>query len=262
MGADVLKYGGNNSVFNVMFNPANMNKENVSQAGQEIYDVYKETGNNNIMPRVAPYYINQKGNKVMLDTNQIAEYQRISGATIETAMDEIMDDSKYQNASADEKASIIKNIVDYSYNYAREKVLGIDMPSTYDNANKYVNAGGNLGDYYLNQKEANYSMQNPEKYKVNSQIGNYDDYAKWSNDIKNIKANTTNDKVETINYIDSLPLSLPQKAMFIKQYYPKFNTYNNEIINYVDENVPDYNDKVEILTKLGFKVDNNGNVRW
>ena len=258
MGADVLKYGGNNSVFNVMFNPANMNKENVSQAGQEIYDVYKETGNNNIMPRVAPYYINQKGNKVMLDTNQIAEYQRISGATIETAMDEIMDDSKYQNASADEKASIIKNIVDYSYNYAREKVLGIDMPSTYDNANKYVNAGGNLGDYYLNQKEA----KNPEKYKVNSQIGNYEDYSKWSNDIKNIKANTTNDKVETINYIDSLPLSLPQKAMFIKQYYPKFNTYNNEIINYVDENVPDYNDKVEILTKLGFKVDNNGNVRW
>ena len=262
MGADVLKYGGNNNVFNVMFNPANMNKENVSQAGQEIYDVYKETGNNNIMPRVAPYYINQKGNKVMLDTNQIAEYQRISGATIETAMDEIMDDSKYQNASADEKASIIKNIVDYSYNYARDKVLGIDMPSTYDNANKYVNAGGNLGDYYLNQKEANYSMQNPEKYKVNSQIGNYEDYSKWSNDIKNIKANTTNDKVETINYIDSLPLSLPQKAMFIKQYYPKFNTYNNEIINYVDENVPDYNDKVEILTKLGFKVDNNGNVRW
>lgn len=262
LGSEILKYGGKNNFFNVMLNPANVNKENVSKAGQEIYDVYQATGDKNIMPKVAPYYINQKGEKTVLTPNQIAEYQKISGAIIESSVDDIMNDPKYNELSDIEKASVIKNIVDYSYNYARDKVVGINMPSTYDNANKYVNAGGNVGDYYLNQKEVNYSLQYPEKYKVNSQIGNYDDYSKWSNDIKNIKANTKNDKVETINYIDSLPLSLPQKAMFIKQYYPSFNTYNNEIINYVDENVPDYNDKVEILTKLGFKVDNNGNVRW
>ena len=262
MGADVLKYGGKNNIFNVMFNPANVNKENVSKAGQEIYDVYKATGDSSIMPRVAPYYINKNGEKTILNSKQIAEYQKISGSVIEKSMNEIMNDPKYKNASDTEKASIIKNIVDYSYNYARDKVLGIDMPSEYNKANQFVNGGGNVGDYYLNSKEINYSLENPERYKVISQITDYDSYNKYSNDITELRKNTTNDKEETINYIDSLDLSLPQKAMMIKLYCKTFNTYNTEIINYIDESVPDYNDKVEILTKLGFSIDNDGNVRW
>ena len=262
LGQDILKYGGKNKLLNVFLNPANVNKTNISKVGQEIYDVYNATGDNTIMPRVAPYYINSKGQKTELTSKQVAEFQRTSGAMIEKSVADIMNDPKYKNASDTEKANIIKNIVNYSYNYARKQVLGIDMPSDYNKANQYLNAGGNIGEYYLNQKEANYAIDNPERYKVVESITSYDKYQKYASDITEIRNNTSNDKEETINYINSLDLSLPQKAMMIKLYYKTFNTYNTEIINYVDETVSNFNDKKEILEKLGFTVDNDGNVRW
>ena len=78
--------------------------------------------------------------------------------------------------------------------------------------------------------------------------------------INNIKANTKNDKAETIEYINSLKMSIPQKAMFIKQYY-KFNDYNEEIIRYIDNQNISYAEKEAILRELGFNVD-GGHVSW
>lgn len=50
--------------------------------------------------------------------------------------------------------------------------------------------------------------------------------------------------------------------MFLRQYYSTYDNYNNEIVNYVDNLDMDYEDKVEILQSLKFKVDKNGNVTW
>ena len=70
------------------------------------------------------------------------------------------------------------------------------------------------------------------------------------------------DKTQTIKYINSLNLNIPQKAMLIKQYYPSFNDYNAEIINYVNNLDIKREDKITILKELNFKVDSNGNVSW
>ena len=60
LGNEIKKYGGDNNFFNVFINPANMNKGELSKAGEEIYNLYKETGDTTIFPRTAPYYINDK----------------------------------------------------------------------------------------------------------------------------------------------------------------------------------------------------------
>ena len=78
---------------------------------------------------------------------------------------------------------------------------------------------------YNSLDEMDYAKNNSAKYKVITQIASYDKYQQYKDKIKDIKANTKNDKAETIEYINSLKMSIPQKAMFIKQYY-KFNDYN------------------------------------
>ena len=70
-------------------------------------------------------------------------------------------------------------------------------------------------------------------------------------------------KEKVISYINSLDLSIPEKAILIKATNTfKFNDYNLAIIEYVDGLDISYSDKVSILEELDMKVDSEGNVKW
>lgn len=261
MGREIQKYGGKNNIFNVFLNPANVSTENISKSAEEIYRLYQETGDATIMPRVAPYYINNDGEKITMNSSQRAEYQKISGSIIEENVENLLDNSDYEKLSDEDKSSIIKSIVDYSYNKAREEVLGLEMSSTYNKINKYTEQGGNVSDYYLHKEEINYALDNPEKYITITQITDYDNYLEYKDKIDEIRDNTDNKKEATINYINSLKLSIPQKAIFIKLYYNSFNDYNEQIVNYINQNVSSMDEKKLILKNLGFTI-RDGRVYW
>lgn len=261
MGREIQKYGGNNNIFNVFLNPANVSTENISESAGEIYRLYQETGDATIMPRVAPYYINKDGEKITMNSSQRAEYQKISGNIIEENVGNLLDNYDYKKLSDEDKSSIIKSIVDYSYNKAREEVLGLEMSSTYNKVNKYTEQGGNVSDYYLHKEEINYALDNPKKYTTITQITNYDNYLEYKDRIDDIRDNADNKKEATINYINSLKMSIPQKAMFIRLYYSSFDDYNEQIVNYVNQNVSSMDEKILILTELGFTIE-DGRVYW
>lgn len=261
MGREIQKYGGNNNIFNVFLNPANVSTENISESAGEIYRLYQETGDATIMPRVAPYYINKDGEKITMDSSQRAEYQKISGNIIEENVGNLLDNYDYKKLSDEDKSSIIKSIVDYSYNEAKEEVLGLEMSSTYNKVNKYTEQGGNVSDYYLHKKEINYALDNPKKYTTITQITDYDNYLEYKDKIDDIRDNADNKKEATINYINTLKMSIPQKAMFIRLYYSSFDDYNEQIVNYINQNVSSIDEKKLILTELGFTI-RDGRVYW
>lgn len=257
MGREIQKYGGKNNIFNVFLNPANVNTENISTSAAEIYRLYKTTGDKTIMPRVAPYYINKNGEKTIMTSQQRTEYQKIAGGIIESNIKKMINDSKYINLSDVEKAEMINKIVNYSYNKARKDVLGMEMSDTYNKINLYTNDGGNVSDYYLNKDEIDYSYQYPEKYKTIKQITTYDKYLTYQNEISNIKdryENTNQRKNAVVNYVNSLELSIPQKAMLIRMNYSSFNSYDNQIIEYINSQDLTIKEKEDILSKLGFKI--------
>ena len=259
LGREIQRYGGKNNLFNVFLNPANVNTENVSESAKEIYRLYKETGDTTIMPRVAPYYINQNGEKITLDAQQKAEYQKISGEIIETSVKELLTNSSYKNMNDSEKSDIINKIVNYSYNKAREEILDIPMSNEYNKINQYIEDGGKVSDYYLNKEEIDYSYNYPDKYKTIKQITTYDKYLTYQEKIDTLKDkydNTTQRKNEVIKYVNTLKLSIPQKAMLIKLNYSSFDTYNTQIINYINNQKMSKEEKQEILTKLGFTIRN------
>lgn len=262
MGREIQKYGGNNNIFNVFFNPANVSTENISESAGEIYRLYQETSDATIMPRVPDYkYKDKDGNEVILNSSQRAEFLKISGNVIEENVGNLLDNSDYEKLSDEDKSSIIKSIVDYSYNKAREEVLGLEMSSTYNKVNKYTEQGGNVSDYYLHKEEINYALDNPEKYTTITQITNYDNYLEYKDRIDDIRDNADNKKEATINYINSLKMSIPQKAMFIRLYYSSFDDYNEQIVNYINQNVSSMDEKILILTELGFTIE-DGRVYW
>ena len=162
LGREVEKYGGENNIFNIFFNPANISKGKVSESAKEIYDVYQATKDKTIMPRSAPNDLsmtitNKKGEKkkkeLSLDNKDKSEFLKISGGIIDDNVKKLKDNKYYKKLDDDEKALVIKEIVDYSYNKAKADLLDIDMSevSGYKTVTKKLKGGMALYDYYAQE---------------------------------------------------------------------------------------------------------------
>ena len=288
MGREIQKYGGKNNIFNVFLNPANVSTENISESAEEIYRLYKETGETDVMPRVAPYYINQKGEKIMMTGKDRVEYQKISGEIIEDNIKKLINNASYSNMSDSDKANVVKDIVNYSYNIAKKDVLGLELSNTYQKAYEYSEIG-DIGDYYTFKESIDNTDKDTKKVSItkflidsdlnNEQLaylyGNYyssdkvlnalvqsnipiKEYIKFNSETfesdyyTNGKTVPNSRKNKVIKYINSLNLSIPQKAMLIKMEYSSFKQYDNQIVKYVNNIDCSSYDKKVILKTIGF----------
>ena len=59
-------------------------------------------------------------------------------------------------------------------------------------------------------------------------------------------------KKKVIQYVNSLNLSIPQKAILIKMEYSSYDNYNNQIVNYINGLNKTINDKKVLLKSIGF----------
>lgn len=222
MGREIQKYGGKNNLFNVFINPANVSTENISKSGQEIYRIYKETGDKTVMPRTVDYYINNKGEKIVLTNKQREEYQKISGQIIEENIEKLLNDSNYKKLSDKEKAEVISNIVNYSYNKAKQDVLGLEMSNQYNKVNEWLSQGKELYSYYSNKKANDYYLENPEKYAAITSVVDFEDYSKYLKEVNEIKEKYQGEqysqyrKQAVLKYVNQLPYSKAEKMILYK----------------------------------------------
>ena len=78
------------------------------------------------------------------------------------------------------------------------------------------------------------------------------DSQEFTTDYKNGKAVTNSKKNKLINYVNSLNLSIPQKAYLIKSQYSSYDSYNKQIVNYVNSQNLSKFDKATLLKSIGF----------
>lgn len=127
-----------------------------------------------------------------------------------------------------------------------------DVLSNYNEVqikNNYASVGNRQ--YYKNNKNEWQKVDNTtSKYKIATQITSYDKFLNYDNEIKKIKENSTNKKVAIINYVNSLELSIPQKAMLIKMNYSSFDNYDGEIRKYIDSKNLTNKEKQELYKDL------------
>ena len=267
LGRKIQKYGGKNDLFNVFFNPANVNGENISESAKEIYRIYQVTSDKTIFPRVPEYtYKNVNGEKIVLSSRQRSDFQKTSGEIVETSVANLLQNEQYNKLSDEDKASVIKDIVDYAYNKGRLDIIGIPMSKKYDKINEYTDNGGTITNYYLNKEEVDYSLKYPSQYKYMTSITDYNTYKKYKDNIDNIRKKakalpTQTRKVKVINYVNGLDLDTTQKAMLIKNWYKGFDDYNSQIINYVNSLELTKNEKQSVLKEMGFKI-KGGRIYW
>ena len=69
-------------------------------------------------------------------------------------------------------------------------------------------------------------------------------------------------KRKVFEYINSMPIEFEQRLVLAKLQYPSYNEYNPTIIEYLNNSEMTYEQVETLLTKMDFKVDENGNIRW
>lgn len=298
LGNEIQKYGGNNNLWNVMFNPANTNKGQLSKAGEEIYNIYKETGDKTIFPRTAPYYINNNNEKVTMTAEQRSSFQTISGKYVENSLNSLLSDKDYKKLSSEEKANIINEIVSDSYSKAKYDVLKIDSKEYEKLRSTLKNVSS--ASYYSYKFKTREMKKDSKKIEVlvNSNYNNkektalYEQYILSSTDkkypiikeagidinqyLKYKQQEFTSDKEDdgtlegkTIsgskkekvwNYIEGMNISYTQKLILYSLEYAPSDSQKIQIINYIESlSGKTKQEKLDILSQFkGFTIYKDG----
>lgn len=185
-------------------------------------------------------------------------YKSINKSKIDEMIDLDMNSTKYRNYRDDLSKAGKKTAqkMDYINN------LDVSIEKKNIMASGLLRKNVDMSDYndYGSYEEFNYAMKNPEEYKKITMITDYDNYKKIMKNINEIESDIDKNgnsvsgskKKKVISYINSLNLSIPQKAMLIKSQYSNFKQYDKQIFEYVNGQDMDFMSKATVLKKVGF----------
>jgi hypothetical protein len=131
--------------------------------------------------------------------------------------------------------------------------------------------GITANDYWSSKEEYDYAYDYPGKYGVAKALGGYDTFKTFRESLNEIESDKNrigesingSRKRKVVEYINSLNADYYTKILLLKYEYPADDRYNGEIIDYLNSREDlSYQETVEILTELGFKVTEDGTVRW
>lgn len=108
---------------------------------------------------------------------------------------------------------------------------------------------------YDSLEEMDFAIKNESTYNTIRIITDYDTYSNYKEEISKIKSNYGTDKQKkraVVDYINDLPLSEGQKAVFIKLNYTSIDDNNRIIVDYINSLDKTENEKIAIFEKLGF----------
>lgn len=131
--------------------------------------------------------------------------------------------------------------------------------------------GITASEYWSNKEEYDYAVEKPEKYAVAKSVGGYKTFRNVSKDLYDIKADKDSSgksisgsrKNKVLDYINGLDLDYGEKIILFKSEYNADDTYNWDIIDYLNSREDiSYEEMETILKELGFEVSSDGTITW
>lgn len=180
------------------------------------------------------------------------------------------------------KNILINNIVDRKENVDMEKYSDFSGYEEFDFYTKYPEKHNFLMENNISYKDYNasddsrdaynWAFNNPEKYTLSKAISkDVVAYRGITKGLYNIRADKDSNgktiigsaKAKKLDYINKLDIDYGEKLVLFKSEYNSDDTYNYEIIDYLNsrEDIT-YEEQETILKQLGFTVTADGNIYW
>lgn len=253
-------------------------REDISTAiDEEIKALYRQTGDTGLIPSIPYNYINYDGAKYEMSAEEYTEFKKAYGQNSLALMKKLFDTETYKNASSEEKAELVNKVYDYARDEAKKAYFakyGVDFTNAESKEKgEYYKENSIKGaiDNDMMPDEYEFYTENPEKYAVAKAVGGYDSYRTYSKELYNIKADKDSNgksisgsrKEKVLDYINNLDIDYGEKIILFKSEYNADDTYNYEIVEYLNSRDDiSYEEMETILKELGFKVDSKGNISW
>ena len=106
--------------------PYNTYPDSYGKTAEKIYDLYKTTGDKEVIPRSAPKNFSVKGHKYSFTQKQKQEFQRDMGQASAEMLDIFFKSKEYQKLNDAQKVDVIKSIYGYSAKLAKFNVVKND----------------------------------------------------------------------------------------------------------------------------------------
>lgn len=224
--------------FNAFFMPSNNSQINIDETTQELEELYDLTGNKSVLPKTIDNSIqlDDKSKKV-LTTKEKNQIQKDYGSLVLENYNKLKNNKDYQNMNDEDKAEVIANIYSYSKSKAiADNIEGKSLSSTYKTAQKAVDSGYSIADYYATKKynsnqEANTTSttkkEERNRYQEVAQYGiSGSDFDKFKSFVSSVKSDkdangntiSGSKKNKIIAYINGMPLSAVQKQKLYEDY--------------------------------------------
>jgi hypothetical protein len=115
-GEKILEQGGKQGIskaLNVFLNPSLVSNTTSSKVTNEIYDLYKKTGESDVIPSKMP-----DG----LDTKQKREFKITFGKSVGSSLSRLINSSAYTNASDVKRVKMISREINDQYEKTKDKM--------------------------------------------------------------------------------------------------------------------------------------------
>ena len=262
--------------FETFIAPYSKREDIATAIDSEIKSLYRMTGDDGLIPSIPYNYVNYKNEKYEMSAKEYTAYKETYGQTAYNLLGELFDTETYQYASDEDKAEMVNKVYDYARDLAKQEFLtrkGVNYTNATKDGEAYYREDGIKGAIENNMTLDEYAFyrEYPERYAVAKSVGGYEKYKTYSSELYDIKADkdesgksiTGSRKEKVIDYINNLDADYGEKIILFKSEYKADDTYNYEIIDYLNNRDDiSYEEMEAILKELGFTVKADGTVTW
>lgn len=122
--------GGTNSVVNVFFNPAFVSRIEESPEAKMVLDLYRTTGEQGQIPRVAPEFIkDENGNRIDLTPEQYTQFQKYIGEKTQEMFSKLAQSDEFNSMNDVDKVNKLTSLLTNISADAKKEIMGVGQGS-------------------------------------------------------------------------------------------------------------------------------------
>jgi len=166
-------------------------REDISTSiDSELKDLYRQTGDNGVIPSIPYNYTNFDGVKYEMSAEEYTTYKETYGQTAYDLMADLFRTNTYRNADSETRAEMVNMVFDYARDEAKRELLdnhGVDYTNATEDGEEYYKENSIVGaiEYDVTPEEYEFMTDEPEKYSFFKENGiSYETYANADEDEK------------------------------------------------------------------------------
>ena len=247
--------------------PYSKREDITSSVDEELKSLYSTVGDTGLLPSTPNDYFSYDKTKYEMSAEEHTDFKKLYGQTAYELLEDLFATTTYQSVNAETKADMVNDVYDFARDKAKQAFLR-SRAESYDDTDNSIEGAI---EHDMEVDEYEFYTEKPEKYAVAKAVGGYDAYKTYTSEMWDIKADKDENgnsirgsrKDKIYDYVFSKDIDYGEKAILFKSEYPADDTFNYDIINYLDsrEDIT-WEEMKNILEELDFTVYDDGTIEW